>query len=311
MARLTRAATRTKTGLGRSNKAGAKKPALKKGSATKRSLAKSSVTQRPKQSSKGTPSWLKKGDDEVAKQKNRGGSSKLFMDIPQLFLKSGERARIRFLQDFEDVTVSVNRHNYRKISQRGSPYFVSFTCAGPDSGCLGCANGDKASARWPVLLVDMRKTDIYEDGRKVPRAGAVKLFMPSIQEHENLRLALEEENEKRARKGEDPVDLRDVIFTITRVGDKAQTAYRFSVFDEEPMPRKYDARFEKFTEKYGDLEKILEPLGAEDQARAIEGASDNQGRRMAAPKKVAEGEDDLYADDDDDDDDDEYLEYDD
>ena len=325
MARLSRAAklvAKKSTTVSPSNikRAALKRPGLKK-SATrsglgrssdapkKKSITKKSVTKRPAKRSSG-PSWLAKGEESVESRKKQAGGKSFFNDVPTFFLGEGEKARIRFVESFEEVTQCVDRHTYKKISQSGKPYYITFTCVGRDNGCQGCANGDKPSARWPVLLVDMRRTDVYSGGKKESRAGAVKLFTPSIKEHENLRLALEEENERRARKGEDPVDLQDVVFTITRTGQKAQTGYRFSVYDEMELPQKYVDRYDAFIEEHGGLEKILEPLSEEDQLQIIEGSVGDDNRpnkpsRKSAPKKRKDEDDDEYEDDDDD----EYVEY--
>lgn len=241
--------------------------------------------------------WLKKGREEIDSNKSTGGGS----FARDFWLNNGENALVRFpYNTVEDMTVSVRIHTYPAKTKTGKRYFRSFTCTEDPSTCAGCANGDKSSQRWPVIVIDKREMEYDvrdkkdpKKSKKVNKTDVAKVFKPSVQELDNLAYALEEYSE---RAGKPLKSIRKAIFKITRVGEGPKTSYRFSVVkvgqdwtDEET------AALEDFEKESGTIEKILAPISKAEQKKiiGIHGSDDDE--------DDSEDEEDEGDDEDDDD----------
>lgn len=227
--------------------------------------------------------WLTKGKAKIkeAQEAQKAVSGGNF--TPEFWLKDSENAVIRIPAKVADLEVSVARHNVRLRSKSGRPYFKQFTCSGNPETCAGCAAGNKASIRWPLIIIDHRVIE-YNDynaetktNTKVKRAKVAKLWLPSIQELDKLTAALED---YKLDKGKTIVDLSRYLIRIRRIGEKAKTGYSFSIIRREEMDEKETKRLEKFTKEFGTLETLLAPMPLAAQRKLL-GMGTGEGKKGA------------------------------
>lgn len=240
---------------------------------------------KPSKPASGAPSWLTKGRDNINANKPTGNKM-----VPEFFMGNGESAVIKILDRVEDLERSVGRHQYPARSKAGKKYFRAFTCSGDADSCAGCANGDRASQRWPLLVIDTRELKVRDrtTGKMVVRKGEVKLWLPSINELERFVGACEDFAEENGE-----VTGR-VLCRVRRTGEKAQTAYSFTIKKAGAgLTPEEKAAVTAFTEEYGSLTDVLAPLTLAEQRKIV-----------GAPAKGGDDEEEAADESDDDDDDD-------
>jgi hypothetical protein len=233
------------------------------------------------------PGWLTKGKANIkeAQEANKAVSGGNF--IPEFWLRNGEMAVIRIPMKVSELEVSVARHNVKMRSKGGKPYFKQFTCSGDADTCHGCKMGDKASIRWPLVMIDHREIE-YQDydketktKKKVKRSKVAKLWLPSIQELDNMMAALED---YKLDKQKEIQDLSKYLIRVRRVGEKAKTSYKFTITGRADMDEKEITRLAAFTKEYGTLVDLLKPIPLAAQ------------RKMMGAAPADEGEDESEAD---------------
>jgi len=218
-----------------------------------------------------TPGWLTKGKKNIKQQQeaNKAASGGDF--LPEFWLKSGERAVIRIPSKVSALEISVARHNI-PVRTKWGRRFRQFTCTGDSDSCAGCAAGLKASIRWPLILLDHREME-YNDYNpetkqktKVKRSKVAKLWMPSVQELDNLMAAIEDYKQD---KGKEITDLTNYLVRVRRTGEKAKTSYSFTIAGRSEMEEKETKRMESFKKKYGSLEDMLKPIPVSAQKKLM------------------------------------------
>lgn len=247
------------------------------------------------------PGWLTKGKDKIDSEKkaNQGGGNRP-MDF---FLLNKEKAQIRLLLPLDKLEQSVGRHQYPAKSKTGKRYFKAFTCTRDPKTCAGCANGDRPSMRLPLIVIDMREIEYKnKDGKGTEtRSNVPKLWLPSINELDNLTTAIEEAREDQ---GDENIDTHNSVIRVSRQGEGPKTSYRFSVVKTGvKLSSEMKEAVAAFEEEYGTLMEILKPLPLAEQ-RVIAGirASDDEDDEDDLDDEEDEAED---IEDDEDDEDDE------
>lgn len=271
------------------------------------SKASSKMSSKKKSASK---SWLVKGRDNINERK-KASEEVNGRRAPEFWLTNGESAIIRIPMKASEVEASVDRHNFPAKSKSGKRYFRSFTCTG-DEDCEGCKAGSKTSTRWPLIVIDHRKMDYTENGKKVNRSKVPKLWLPSINELDKLMAVLEDYQEDRGK----PLALSKALLRVRRTGEKAQTSYMFTIKKSgSPMDAAEEKALEEFTETYGALEDIIAPISTKAQKAIVGNADDDEDddddderpRKKSRRREEDEDEDD----DEDDEEDDEEVDDDD
>lgn len=237
-----------------------------------------------------TPGWMTTGRDNIKEKANSGGGNFAPM-VPEFFLTDSESAVLKLVEPFGDLERAVGQHSYPATSKAGKRYFKSFTCTGDPDTCVGCARGDKPSMRWPLIVIDTREMQYQEydpktkTKKKVTKSNVVKVWKPSINELDRFFGAVEDYEDDTRKSVKDTSRL---VVRVRRTGQKAQTAYSFTVKKAVKLSEADQKKVDIFFEEFGPIEEILKPIPLAEQ-KVIAGA--------------AVKDDEEYGDDDDEEDD--------
>lgn len=245
-----------------------KKSAPAKKSRTEKTKLRAPRSKRQEKSSTDAAPWMKRG--KAAREATRGGLGSFTPLVPEFFLGDGESQIVKIITPIDQIERSVGRHSYPAVSKRGKRYFRSFTCVQSAEKCAGCANGDRASMRWVVEVIDPRPATVRvydpetKQSNEVEKKCLMKLFMPSVNEIERFFSAVDDYEEDNG-----PVE-GVIEVKIKRTGSKSQTAYDYRIkrvgCGLKPSEKQ---AIEDFHAQFGEVEQALAPIPLKEQQSIV------------------------------------------